>query len=70
MGSKSAGVGVCFLSIRRWKKLLTQAGYNIEMVEDPKRAVKRLPLTEQFFYFICRAELCQKTEEASLQKPV
>ncbi|MDR1481161.1 MAG: class I SAM-dependent methyltransferase [Synergistaceae bacterium] len=54
IGSKSSGVGVCFLSISRWRKLLTETGYKIELMEDPKKGVKHLPLTEQFFYFVCR----------------
>jgi ubiquinone/menaquinone biosynthesis C-methylase UbiE len=54
VGSKSAGVGVCFLSINRWKKILTEAGYTINLTEDSKKYLKHLPLTEQFFYFVCR----------------
>ena len=52
IGSKSAGVGVCFLSIDKWKRLLNQTEYKIiDLTEKPKRFVKGLPVKEQFFYF-------------------
>jgi ubiquinone/menaquinone biosynthesis C-methylase UbiE len=55
IGSKSAGVGVCFLSIKKWREITEQAAYEItHVIEEPKRFVRKLPIEEQFFYFVLR----------------
>jgi SAM-dependent methyltransferase len=56
-GSKSSGVGVCFLSKKRWRSLLAGAGYEITSeLDEPERGVKFLPLKFQNFYFISKRD--------------
>lgn len=55
IGSKSAGVGVCFLSKGRWKKLFTELQYTlVELIEGNERYIKKLGIKEQYFYFILK----------------
>lgn len=51
-GSKSAGVGVCFLSKDKWNALISQSGYSVlTAFEKPVRKMK-LVLRMHFFNFV------------------
>ncbi len=56
-GSKSAGVGGCFLSNRKWTKILKEIGYVVkEYREDSRGWVRSFLIKEKFFQFLLQKE--------------
>jgi ubiquinone/menaquinone biosynthesis C-methylase UbiE len=50
-GSKSAGVGVCFLSTKKWERLFKQTGYMLVKRKDDSMRTTKLFIRECFFTY-------------------
>ncbi|MCL1863989.1 MAG: class I SAM-dependent methyltransferase [Defluviitaleaceae bacterium] len=51
-GSKSAGVGVCFQPIKKWKYLLCKSGFRISQSHDISSRIVRIILREHVFNIV------------------